>query len=80
MIITRSKPIFTARHLLRTAPRTDAHPLIPHAHGTRAGFSRDVIKRPVGKNHPIKNDGIERIRTAIKSLAQKGDPSAQSTN
>jgi hypothetical protein len=70
-------PMLTARHLPSTAPITEAHPLIPHAHGISLGNFFAMTRRPDGNGQPRKNDSIESSKKAKTSLPPKGQLSAQ---
>ena len=70
------KPMLTARHLPSTAPITDAHPLMPHAQGTRLGNCLAMTLSPDGNGHPRKKETKESNRTDRAILAPKDQPMA----
>lgn len=69
--------MLTARDLPSTAPITEAHPLIPHAQGTRPGKFFAMTRRPDGNGQPRKNESMESSKKARASLLTKGQLSAK---
>src|SRR5918993_977273 len=53
---TAAKPKCMARIPARTAPTTEAQPLMAQAHGTSPGASADTRLKPSGNGRPIRKD------------------------
>jgi len=74
MVIRNPTPMLII--LPRTAPMTDAQPLIPHAQGTRDGKRPEVSRSPMGKGQPRKKDKLSTMTTVRTILPANGKSSA----